>query len=63
MKAYLAFTAVAFGLLTVVHVWRAVAEPSTRNPWFIGVTALSAVLCLWAIRLWVRAVPRAKDEP
>jgi hypothetical protein len=54
MKAYLALTAIAFAALTVVHVWRAIVEPSVRSPWFLGLTLLSAVLCGWAVRLWLR---------
>jgi fumarate reductase subunit C len=54
MKVYLALTAVLFAVLTVVHVWRAFVEPSTRNPWFIAITIVSAILCLWAARLWRR---------
>jgi hypothetical protein len=54
MKTYLGLTALIFGVLTVVHAWRAVVEPSTRNPWFLGITALSAVLALWAVLLWRR---------
>ncbi|MEP6493319.1 MAG: hypothetical protein ABJF01_11615 [bacterium] len=55
MKTYLALTSALFALLTIVHVWRAIVEPSVRNPWFLLITAVSAVLCLWALRLWRRA--------
>lgn len=53
MKIYLALTAVVFGLLTVVHLWRMVAESASlaRDPWFLLLTVLSAGLCLWAVRL------------
>lgn len=54
MKTYVGLTALLFAALTVVHVWRAVVEPSTRNPWFVGITVLSAVLSLWAAVLWRR---------
>jgi len=53
MKAYLLVTGTIFGLLTLVHVWRVVAE-STRlaaDPWYVLITVLSAALCLWAFRL------------
>ena len=55
MKIYLSLTAVVFGLLTVVHLWRMVEESASlaRDPWFLLLTALSAVLCLWAVRLLV----------
>lgn len=53
MKAYLLVTGTIFGLLTLAHVWRVVAE-STRlaaDPWYVLITVLSAALCLWAFRL------------
>ena len=55
MKIYLSLTAVVFGLLTVVHLWRMGAESASlaRDPWFLLLTALSAALCLWAVRLLV----------
>jgi len=53
MKAYLITTGVVFGLLTVVHLWRAIAEgPRTAtDPWFILTTVIAAFLCVWAWRL------------
>lgn len=53
MKTYLAVTTALFGLLTIVHVWRAVVEPSARDPWFIVITIVAALLCLWSGRLFV----------
>jgi hypothetical protein len=55
MKIYLAVTAVLFALLTVVHLWRMVAESTSlaRDPWFLVITLISAAFCLWAVRLWV----------
>jgi len=55
MKTYLTLTAVVFGLLTVMHVWRMIAESASlaRNPWFLLLTVLSAGLCIWAVRLLV----------
>jgi hypothetical protein len=53
MKAYLVVTSTVFGLLTVIHLWRVVAE-STRlaaDPFFLAITLLSAALCVWACRL------------
>lgn len=57
MKAYLATTSVAFGLITVVHIWRVIEEGSqlARQPFFILVTIASAALCLWAARLFRRS--------
>jgi hypothetical protein len=58
VKTYLALTATVFGLLTIVHIWRAIVEPSARNPWFFLMIAVSALPCVWALRLWRRsAVP------
>ena len=55
MKAYLAVTAVLFGLLTAVHVWRMVVESNlATEPWFLFTTLVSAVLCGWGIRLLAR---------
>jgi hypothetical protein len=59
MKAYLVTTATVFGLITVVHIWRAVAESSllAREPWFVLITLLAAALCVWACGL-IRAGSR-----
>jgi hypothetical protein len=53
MKAYLLTTGAVFGLITLAHVWRAVAESwqLARDPIFLLLTALSAGLCLWALYL------------
>jgi hypothetical protein len=53
MKAYLITTGTIFGLITVAHVWRAFAEGKqvATDPLFLLLTALSAILCLWAFRL------------
>lgn len=65
MRAYLAVTAVLFGLLALLHAVRTVAEwphPLSSNPWFLAVPAvgvLAAVLCAWAVRL-MRARPRGE---
>jgi hypothetical protein len=51
MKAYVAITGILFGLLTVIHLWRMIEEPHlARQPFFLAVTALSAVLSLWSWR-------------
>jgi hypothetical protein len=61
MKIYLTLTALVFGLLTVVHLWRMTAESASlaRDPWFLLLTLLSAGLCVWAVRLLV--VQRRRD--
>ena len=55
MRVYLTLTAVVFGLLTVLHVWRMVAESTSlaKDPWFLLITLISAGLCFWAVRLLV----------
>lgn len=56
MKTYLGVTAALFGLLTLVHVWRVIVEPGSRDVWMFGITVLSAALCFWAARLlWARS--------
>lgn len=60
MKAYIVTTGVVFGLIVLLHIWRAVAEGPqlAREPFFILVTAIAAGLCVWAWRLvwrWPRA--------
>jgi hypothetical protein len=54
MRAYIGTTAILFGALTVVHAWRAVVEPSARDPWFFGITLVAAALCGWGARVWMR---------
>lgn len=53
MKAYLLSTGTVFGLLTIVHIWRAIVETTTlaRDPWFLLATAVAAALCVWAFYL------------
>lgn len=56
MKAYVTITGVVFGLLALVHVWRAIAEGPqlATDPWFLLITAIAAAMSLWAFRLvWV----------
>ena len=56
VRAYLLTTGVLFGLLTVVHVWRVVAESASlaRDPWYVLITALGAAFCVWALALYRR---------
>jgi hypothetical protein len=53
MRAYVATTAVLFGLLTLVHVWRLYEEGSAvmRDPFFLTVTGVAAGMCFWAWRV------------
>jgi hypothetical protein len=55
MKIYLTLTAIVFGLLTAMHIWRMMAESASlaRDPWFLLLTVLSAALCIWAVRLLI----------
>ena len=60
MKAYLFTTCIVFGLLTLAHVWRGIAEGPQLStaPWFILLTLAAAALCGWAARLlwrWPRS--------
>ncbi len=59
MKGYLAVTGTLFGLLALVHVWkalsewpRAMTEPAETVETVIG--AVAAALCIWAWRLLLR---------
>ena len=60
MKAYVTTTGVVFGLVTAVHVWRAVEEGShlLTDAWFLLATAVAAALSLWAW-LVLRRLPRS----
>jgi hypothetical protein len=53
MKAYLITTGTVFALVTAAHIWRAISETggTTRDPWFILLTVLTAGLSVWAWRL------------
>jgi hypothetical protein len=53
MKAYLITSGVIFGLIPVLHIWRAIEEGPhlAKEPDFIAVTALAAGLSIWAFRL------------
>ncbi len=50
MKAYVITTGVVFGLLTVAHLLRIVAEGLhlAANPIYMLITLASAALCIWA---------------
>jgi hypothetical protein len=57
MKTYVMITGALFGLLTVVHIWRAIAEEPhlATDPWYVLITLASAALCIWALRLLWRS--------
>ena len=63
MKIYLVLTAIVFGLLTILHVWRMIAESTAlaKDPWFLLLTLISLGLCLWAVKLLVAARRGLKD--
>jgi hypothetical protein len=60
MKAYLITTGAVFGLLTLAHLWRIIAEGLhlATDPVYVLITLAAASLCLWALlllRLWTRS--------
>lgn len=59
MKSYIITTGAIFGLITIAHIWRIFAEPRfAKDPWYLALTVLAAVLCVWALRL-LRVARRA----
>jgi hypothetical protein len=60
MRAYVTTTGVLFGVLTLVHIWRAIVEGPhlATDPSYILITLASAGLCVWAWRL-LRGSPKA----
>lgn len=59
MKAYVMTTGAVFGLITLAHVLRVVAEGPrlATDPSFVLLTILSTALCLWAWRVLRLARP------
>lgn len=57
MKAYVIITGILFGLLTIAHIVRMVAEGArtVTEPVFMIFTVLSAALCIWALQLILRS--------
>jgi hypothetical protein len=53
MRAYVMTTGAVFGLITVAHVLRVIAEGPhlARDPWYVLLTVATATLCIWAWRL------------
>ena len=57
MKGYLITTAIAFGALTLIHVWRLAEEGPDLfgNPFWTVSSVVAAALCVWACRLlWIK---------
>lgn len=59
MRAYLAVTTVLFGLLALLHLWRAIEERShlATDPWFLIITVVAALLSVWGCRLLMAGPP------
>lgn len=53
MKAYVMTTGIVFGLLVVVHIWRAIEEGSgmMKEPFFVISTLLATAFCVWSWRV------------
>jgi hypothetical protein len=53
VKAYVTITGAVFGLITVAHLLRVIAEGPhlISEPWFVLLTVATASLCVWAWRL------------
>lgn len=53
IRAYLLTTGSVFGLVTIAHLWRAIAESRAlaRDPWFVVITIFAAGQCVWAVSL------------
>ena len=53
MKAYVTTTGTVFGLITLAHILRIIAEGRhlMTDPWFVLLTIAAGTLCIWALRL------------
>ena len=53
MKAYVMTTGAVFGLITLAHLLRIVAEGPrlATDPWYVLITLAAGALCFWAWRL------------
>jgi hypothetical protein len=53
MKTYVRTTGAIFGLITLAHLLRIIAEGPrlAADPWFVLLTIAAGGLCLWAWRL------------
>jgi len=59
MRAYVLTTGVIFALLAVAHLYRIIAESHSlaADPWFLIITAIAALLSIWAFTV-ARRIPR-----
>ena len=50
MRAYALTTGVIFALLAVAHLYRVIVESHSlgTDPWFLIITAIAALLSVWA---------------
>ena len=57
MKAYVLITRLCLVLSAVAHLWRTMTleRQLATEPWYILITAASAIMCLWAGRLLWRS--------
>jgi hypothetical protein len=56
LRAYVMSTGAVFGLLSLAHLWRIIAERHlATDPWFILITVAAGALGVWAWRLLRRS--------
>jgi hypothetical protein len=57
VKTYVMTTGTVFGLLALVHAWRAIQEGGGigKDPWFLVITAAAAGLSVWAFTVLRRS--------
>ncbi|HMV32373.1 MAG: hypothetical protein U0104_08350 [Gemmatimonadales bacterium] len=53
MRRYLMITSAIFGLVTLAHLWRIVAEDRGLlvDPFYLALTLLAGGMCAWGVRL------------
>jgi len=59
MRTYALTTGVIFALLAVSHLYRVIAERHSlaTDPWFLIITAIAALLSVWAFTV-ARRIPK-----
>jgi hypothetical protein len=57
MKTYVITSGIIFGLLALAHVGRVFAESRAlaKDPTFLIITLAAAAMCVWAMRVGLRA--------
>ncbi len=57
MRVYTITTGAVFGLLALLHLWRAIEEGPhlAKDPFFVAITVVAGALAVWAFRLVRRA--------